>query len=41
MKVMLVAFGAALLIAFVAPPVLGQFGWSAADQTSSESVRLE
>ena len=42
MKVMISAFIAALLIASVAPVVLGQFGWSSANQGSSEtSVRLD
>lgn len=41
MKVMLSAFVAALLIAYAAPVVMGQFGWSSAEQTRSESVRLD
>ncbi|WP_257900425.1 hypothetical protein [Marinobacter sp. F4206] len=41
MKVMIAAFVAALVIAAVAPVALDQFGWSSADQTSSESVRLD
>ena len=41
MKVMISAFVAALVIAFAAPPVLDQFGWSSAEQTSSENVRLD
>ena len=42
MKVMISAFVAALVIAFLAPEVLGQFGWSAAEQGSSAtSVRLD
>ncbi|EDM48236.1 hypothetical protein [Marinobacter algicola] len=41
MKVMISAFVAALVIAFAAPLVLDQFGWSSAAQTSSESVRLD
>lgn len=41
MKVMIAAFVAALIIAAVAPVALDQFGWSSADQTSSESVRLD
>lgn len=41
MKVMISAFVAALLIATAAPMVLNQFGWSAAAQTSAESVRLD
>lgn len=41
MKVMISAFVAALVIAFAAPAVLNQFGWSSAEQTSAESVRLE
>ncbi|WP_372995441.1 hypothetical protein [Marinobacter sp.] len=41
MKVMISAFVAALVIAFAAPVVLNQFGWSSAEQTSAESVRLD
>ncbi|WP_260523762.1 hypothetical protein [Marinobacter arenosus] len=41
MKIMISAFIAALVIAAVAPVALNQFGWSSAEQTSSESVRLE
>lgn len=41
MKVMLLAFAAALVIAAAAPVVLEQFGWSTAEQYSSESVRLD
>ncbi|MDO3721626.1 MULTISPECIES: hypothetical protein [Marinobacter] len=41
MKVMFSAFVAALVIAFAAPMVLNQFGWSVAEQTSSASVRLD
>ncbi len=41
MKVMISAFVAAIVIASLAPVVLDQFGWSSADQTSSESVRLD
>ncbi|MEP3588026.1 MAG: hypothetical protein ABJM19_14395 [Marinobacter sp.] len=42
MKVMIAAFAAALLIAFAAPLLLGQFGWSSAEQASSAtSVRLD
>lgn len=41
MKVMIAGFAAALVIAFAAPVVLNQFGWSSADQFSSESVRLD
>lgn len=41
MKVMISGFVAALVIAFAAPVVLNQFGWSSAEQTSSESVRLD
>jgi len=40
-KVMISAFVAALIIAWAAPVVLNQFGWSAAEQTSTESVRLD
>jgi len=40
-KVMISAFVAALVIAFAAPVVLNQFGWSSAELTSSESVRLD
>jgi len=40
-KVMISAFVAALLIATAAPMVLNQFGWSSAEQTSAESVRLD
>jgi hypothetical protein len=40
-KVMIFAFVAALVIASLAPVVLDQFGWSSAEQYSSESVRLE
>ncbi|SHK04043.1 hypothetical protein SAMN05216369_0131 [Marinobacter antarcticus] len=39
---MISAFVASLVIAFAAPVVLGQFGWSSAEQGSSEmSVRLD
>ncbi|MFC7294936.1 hypothetical protein [Marinobacter aromaticivorans] len=42
MKVMISAFVAALLIATAAPVILGQFGWSSAEQGSSAtSVRLD
>lgn len=41
MKVMIFAFVAALIIASLAPVVLNQFGWSSAEQTSSENVRLD
>lgn len=41
MKVMISAFVAALIIAFAAPAVLDQFGWSSAAQYSAESVRLD
>lgn len=41
MKVMIAAFVAALVIAALAPMVLNQFEWSAAEQTSTESVRLD
>ncbi len=42
MKVMLTAFVAALAIAYGATVVLGQMGWSSAEQTSSPtSVRLD
>ncbi|MEH6356098.1 MAG: hypothetical protein V7760_08760 [Marinobacter sp.] len=41
MKVMIFAFVAALVIASLAPIVLDQFGWSSAEQYSSENVRLE
>lgn len=41
MKVMITAFVAALIIAAIAPQVLGQFGWSSAEQYTSESVRLD
>ena len=41
MKVMISAFVAALVIAFAAPPVLNQFGWSSAEQTSTERGRLD
>lgn len=41
MKVMILAFVAALIIASLAPVALNQFGWSSAEQTSSESVRLD
>ena len=41
MKVMIAAFVAALVIASLAPVVLDQFGWSSAEQYSSESVRLD
>ncbi|WP_303288547.1 hypothetical protein [Marinobacter sp. SS8-8] len=41
MKVMISAFVAALVIAFAAPVVLNQFGWSSAELTRSESVRLD
>jgi hypothetical protein len=41
MKVMVSAFVAALLIAFVAPVILNQFEWSSAELTSSEYVRLD
>jgi hypothetical protein len=40
-KVMIFAFVAALVIASLAPVVLNQFGWSSAEQYSSESVRLD
>lgn len=42
MKVMLAGFVAALVIAFAAPLVLNQFGWSSAEQYSNDSsVRLD
>ncbi|WP_278185439.1 hypothetical protein [Marinobacter salicampi] len=41
MKAMIAAFAAALVIAFCAPIVLDQFGWSSAEQYSSENVRLD
>jgi hypothetical protein len=42
MKVMIVAFVAALLIAASAPVILNQFGWSSAEQgTSASNVRLD
>lgn len=41
MKVMIFAFVTALVIASAAPVVLDQFGWSSAEQYSSENVRLE
>ncbi|WP_417543651.1 hypothetical protein [Marinobacter sp.] len=42
MKVMISAFVASLVIAFAAPVILGQFGWSSAEQGSSAtSVRLD
>jgi hypothetical protein len=42
MKVMITGFVAALVIAFLAPQVLNQFGWSTAERWSSEtSVRLD
>ncbi len=42
MKVMAAAFVVALIIAFCAPVVLNQFGWSSAEQGSSAtSVRLD
>lgn len=41
MKVMLLGFAAALVIATLAPVVLEQFGWSSAEQYSSENVRLD
>ncbi|WP_263641513.1 hypothetical protein [Marinobacter confluentis] len=42
MKVMITGFVAALVIAFCAPLVLNQFGWSTAEQYSSDdSVRLD
>lgn len=41
MKVMISAFVAALVIASLAPVALNQFGWSSAEQASSESVRLD
>lgn len=42
MKTMLAGFVAALVIAFVAPVVLDQFGWSAAEQyTNTSNVRLD
>ncbi|MEX0605612.1 MAG: hypothetical protein WD623_01510 [Marinobacter sp.] len=41
MKVMISAFVAALIIAAIAPAALNQFGWSSAEQTSSENVRLD
>lgn len=41
MKAMLTAFVVALLIAFAAPVVLSEFGWSSAERGSSaSSVRL-
>ena len=42
MKVMIAGFAAALIIAFAAPPVLNQFGWSSAEMYSNpETVRLD
>ncbi|WP_372980503.1 hypothetical protein [Marinobacter sediminum] len=42
MKVMIAGFAAALLIAYAAPLALNQFGWSSAEEYSSEtSVRLD
>lgn len=42
MKVMITAFVAALVIAFCAPLVLNQLGWSTAEKyVSEESVRLD
>ncbi len=42
MKVMIAGFVAALVIAYAAPMVLNQFGWSSSAQYSSEtSVRLD
>ncbi|WP_272482788.1 hypothetical protein [Litorivicinus lipolyticus] len=42
MKVMLSAFIAAFVIAYGATVVLGELGWSSAEQTSSAtSVRLD
>ncbi len=41
MKVMISAFVAALVIASLAPIVLDEFGWSSAEQYSSEGVRLD
>jgi hypothetical protein len=42
MKVMISGFVAALVIAFCAPLVLNQFGWSTAQQyLSEEHVRLD
>lgn len=41
MKVMISAFVVALIIASLAPVALNQFGWSSAEQGSSESVRLD
>lgn len=42
MKVMITGFAAALVIAYAAPLVLNQFGWSSAQEYSSEtSVRLD
>lgn len=42
MKVMIAGFVAALVIAYAAPLVLNQFGWSSAEEYSSEtSVRLD
>lgn len=38
---MIGGFAAALIIAFAAPAVLEQFGWSSAEQYSAESVRLD
>jgi hypothetical protein len=38
---MISAFVAALIIAWAAPVVLNQFGWSSAEQYSSTSVRLD
>jgi len=40
-KVMISAFVAALVIASLAPIVLDEFGWSSAEQYSSEGVRLD
>lgn len=41
MRVMFLGFAAALVIAALAPVVLEQFGWSSAEQYTSESVRLD
>lgn len=40
MKTMYAAFAASLLIAVLADVALDYSGWSAADRTSSQSVRL-
>ncbi len=37
MKAMISAFAVALVIAFAAPTVLNEFGWSAAERGSSAS----